>query len=186
MDYTRNELRVLWYIKKRNPLLSKSFNVKDSLIVEIATDQDLRKNTVSAILKHLEVNCIIVRTYKRPITAEFAGKVGYNPLIKIELIDPDMYLPPLPAPLPLAAVVAKENEDLYERTNHEPSVEAIVEALLNRVIVLQGQVDKLQGIVESQAAELIKRKERPVREHLTSRIKDILPPEDWEKITHGK
>lgn len=187
MEYTRSELRILWYIKKNGPLINTSYNVKDSMLVKMAEVMDIRKQTIAAILKKLEQACIVVRTYKKTVDAGFATNVGYNPLIKLELVDPDMYLPPLPPPLPLAAVVAKENEELYERTQYEPTPESMLEALVNRVVLLTAQIEKLQNIVDEQAKELLKRKEhRPVREHITNRIRDILPPEEWDKLTHDK
>jgi hypothetical protein len=115
------------------------------------------------------------------------GKGGSNQLIRIELVDPDMYLPPL-IPIPLAVVVAHENEELYERTAHEPTADDILEALLHRITELQGQVDKLQDIVSAQAdkiqqqAKEVKRKERDP--HLTQRLQGALTPEQWEALTH--
>lgn len=188
MDYTGTELRILWYLKKNGPLQAKSSNPKDSVVTRMVNDLGLKNAWVRASLRNLERRCIILKTYAREIKQSFSGNQGYNAIMGIELIDPDMDLPACPAPLPLAIVVAHENADLYERTTVDPSPEAILEALLNRITELQVQVDKLQDIVAAQADQLAKASanSRRTSDHLTSRIRDVLPADTWDRLTHGE
>lgn len=183
MEYTNTELRVLWYIKRHGPLIAKSDSPSASLIRLITDAVPMSRQTIANALRTLEDRCLILKTYKREKAASFDASNGFNPLIRIELVDPDMHLPPLPPPMPLGVVMAKETREM-ERTV-EPSPEAIVEALINRITELQGQVNKLQDIVEQQATMLSKASEakKANSTHLTSRIQGALTEAQWAALT---
>lgn len=189
MEYTHNELKVLWYLKRNGPIVRTDTRAgQPGMMTELAETLDIRRATLNYVFRGLENKCLIIRTYRRETkqVRNFEDKMGYNPLIKIELIDPQMYLPPLPAPMPLAAVVAHENEDLYHRIVHEPTTEEIIIALLSRNEQLQEQINKLQEIVQAQANEMMHSKQQHrAPEHLMSRVKGALTPEQWEALQHG-
>ena len=188
MEYTNTELRILWYLKRHGGVITaKTDSPYESLGGLLASELRVSPGHLRYALRHLEANCVILKTYKRPIKQDFAGNAGFNPILKIELVDPNLKLPTEPPPLPLAVVVAHENQDLYERTAVTPSPEAILEALLNRIGELQTQVDKLQDIV-AQQADLLAKADKHTRasvDHLTSRIQGALTAEQWDALTHG-
>lgn len=186
MEYTRYELQVLWHLKRNGGAIkAKSDSPKDAIVAIMAETLDIRRQSIHHVLRILEEKCLIVKTYK------YGGKVGsagYDLILKIELIDPQMYLPPLPAPPPLAAVVSRENEELYQRTAVEPSDEAIILALVTENEKLRFQINKLQEVVNVLAKEneqLKHQKERKPRDpHLNQRLGDALPPEAWDRLRH--
>lgn len=184
MEYTRYELQVLWYLKRHGGVVSaKSHDNKDSIVTIMAETLDIRRQSVNHALRELEKKCLLIKTYAK------GGKIGsggYDIIIKIELIDPQMYLPPLPAPLPLAAVMSRENNELLERTATEPTNEAIILALLDENEKLRAQINKLQEVVNALAKEneTLKHHQahKPRNEHLNQRVQDALPPEVWESL----
>lgn len=183
MRYSDTELRILWYLKRNGPIERGTA----SLIQEFADILGIKVHSLTYCLRNLENQSIILRTYERG-KPEFADNRGPSALIRVELVDPNMQLPAI-EPLPLAIVVARENEELYERTVHEPSPDDVIMALLTENTKLRDQIEKLKDIIEGQAKELIKHQEqskRKVPEHLMSQVKDALPPEIWEEITHGR
>ena len=199
-EYTRNELRILWHLKRHGPytnpgVIAGRGGVESSIVNQICEQLDLRKHTVQAILRHLEKQLLVLRSYKRPKTESFGGGPGFNPMVRLELIDPDMWLPELPPPLPLGVVLANENEEMYQATSRAPTEERVIEMLLKRIEELQEVADKLHTIVTEQAAEnetlkhQVERLTRPARkhlsEHLSSRVQDSLTPEQWDALSHG-
>jgi DNA-binding transcriptional regulator GbsR (MarR family) len=182
---TENELRVLWHLKLAG---GATINLRE---MEDATQ--LAHSTMYACLASLEDKCLVIRT--------FGGK-GNRSILKVELVDPHMPLPPMPKPIPLAVIMDRETvaldsviESRKQATAVMPSIEAIIEALLQtndelRATIetekqrLQGQVDKLQDIVEAQAQELMKRPPSPRIEHLTHRVQDALGKDVWDRLTH--
>ena len=183
-EYTNNELRVLWYLKRHGPLVRRN---NESLLRRVVSDLNdaIAIDTIRTILLHLEKRSLVLRTYKRGLQPFNSGQ--NNPMLKLELVDPEMWLPPCPPPIPLAVVVAHQNEELEERTAHEPTIEAIVGALIDRSIELQKQVDKLHDMVEGLNAEneRLRKEARPKpAPHLTSRVRDVLTPEQWETLRH--
>src|SRR5215472_7384634 len=96
--YSRSELRILWYIKKHRGVLTRN---KSSIITQISNNLDLSMPTVRSTLQKLEERCFILRTYKYDRPKTFADKEGANPLIKVELVDPNISLPAEPKPLPV-------------------------------------------------------------------------------------
>lgn len=187
--FNHTELAILWMLKRRKGKVvrgKKGTSAERSCVTIIANEIGKNTNTVRYSLAQLEQNNIVLRTYPRPKADSF-GEDGNNPMLKVELVDPKMYLPPLKQ-TPLGVVVAQENRDLDERTAHEPSVDAIVSALVDRLEEYQKQVNKLQDIVEALTSEnekLRRRVERPKpSEHLTSRVRDVLTPEQWEELRH--
>lgn len=193
-QYTRNELKVLWHLKRNGGWIAKP-DAKPgypSLLDDLVGLLDIRVATLRYTLRNLEQRCVILRTYRKANAVRFAESKGYNPIIKIELCDPGMWLPNLPAPLPLAAVVAHENEELHERTAHEPSNESIILALLERNEELRKQLDRLHEIIIGQEQEVETLKKQVARvtaprgrpEHLTHRLKDALTVEKWDELEH--
>jgi hypothetical protein len=146
----------------------------------------MRRGTISYCLRELEKKCLLIRTFSKGGGAK-AGSFDF--IIRVELIDPQMYLPPLPAPLPLATVINHENNDLYERTAiEEASNEAVMLALVTENEKLRFQINKLQEVVATLAKENeeLKKQHAPRRrdEHLNQRIQDALPPEVWDQLHH--
>lgn len=179
MDYTPNELRMLWHLKRNGPLVREG---NQSLLGQLAYNLSLSVGSTRTILRNLEQRCLVLRSYKYPQPHRFSeGK--NNPLLKIELVDPDMALPPVP-PLPLAVVVARENEELAERCAVEPSVEHMVDALIDRALELQKQVDKLQDVIAGLAAEndRLRHPAQQSIQHITQRVRDALTPDQWDEL----
>jgi|SRR5215471_1433154 len=195
MEYSRNQLRVLWFLKRHGPLvrsLDELGPTKPGIVSIIGGELDIRTHTISYILRELESESLIIRSYVRP-KSSFNDKGGYNPMIRLELVDPSMWLPEMPPPLPLSAVIAHENEDLEERVlsqADEPTYERVISALLDRNTELQGQIDKLVQVVKDQAAEndtLKKQVERSrgtgrVSGRLSQRVQDALTVEQWDNL----
>lgn len=181
--FTLNELRMLWVIKRHGGKLTTE-HAGGSIYSFLADELCISQATVRASLRQLERESVVIRHFKRPVTA-FAG--GPNTLMAVELVDPSMKLPPV-EPVPLAVVVAHENAELLERTAHEPDAAQMLNALVDRCVELQQQIDKLVALVEKLNEEntsLKKRVERkPPPEHLTSRIKNVLTDEQWERMRH--
>src|SRR5215469_105388 len=174
-DYTSNELRVLWYLKRHGPLVRQEVGQSTtgaSLLNQLAEGTDLGVASIRHILGNLEGRSLVMRTYRKGYTPSFRTQ-GYNPLMKIELVDPEMYLPPFPKPVPPQFVLAAENVEMYERHVEEPSAEAIVDALLSRIEQLQGQVNTLQNMVEKLETRH-QQENRPKPSHLTERLKNAL------------
>jgi hypothetical protein len=147
---------------------------------------DLGVGTVRYVIGGLEQRSLVLRSYRSGKRQDF-GNQGYNPIVRIELVDPNMELPPL-KPIPLAVVIAKENQELEERTVHEPTAEAIVDALLSRIAELQGQIDKLCSVVREQEDEMSKLRKRaatPPAPPLTEKVRNALTEEQWEALRHG-
>jgi hypothetical protein len=153
---------------------------------------DIRPSTVKYILRDLEQMTLVLRTYART-KSSFNDKGGFNPMIRLELVDPSMWLPELPPPLSLGTVLAHENAEMEERVLTQadgPTYERVIGALLDRNAELQGQIDKLVQVVKDQAAEndtLKKQVERSkgsgrVSEHLSQRVQDALTPEQWNRL----
>ena len=202
-DYTRNELKILWYLKRKGPLVNNGpyspaaeRDIKRSILHRLAIHCDIRKNTVAYILKSLEDRSIILRTYNRKKAIDFSDKTsGYNPIVRVELVDPTMWLPELPPPMPLGVVMAKETEEMYERSAEAPTLERTITALLDRNEELQNQINKLCLVVEAQEMEnkelkdKVEKLSKPAKTHisngLTDRVKSALTPEQWEKLRHG-
>jgi len=187
-QYTRNELKVLWHLKRYGPCVH---NPKTgSLIVHVSGILDLRPNTFRGVLRHLESRTLVLRTYAKQQRS--FGEGGGNLLVRIELVDPSMWLPELPPPLPLGVVMDQENRDLYERTCETPTEERVIEMLLARNDELQAQINKLQEVIEGLAAEnsklafQVEKLSRPARrhvaDHLSSRIQNALTPEQWDQL----
>src|SRR5262252_5299158 len=147
-QYTRNELKILWHLKRHGPLTCLPGS--GSLIKSVAAVLDLRPNTFGYILRGLELRSLILRTYAKG-KPDFASKGGQSQLLRIELVDPGMWLPELPPPLPLGTVMRNENNDLYERTCETPTEERVIEMLLIRNDELQAQINRLQEVIEAQA-----------------------------------
>lgn len=121
-------------------------------------------------------------------TASAFGEGAGNPMIRLELLDPGMKLPPEPKPIPQIVVDARENEELYEMTAIEPTPDAIILALLGRNEELQDQITKLQDVIvqlQGQVHAMQREQTRKVPEHLTSRIRDALTPEQWDELSHS-
>jgi DNA-binding transcriptional regulator GbsR (MarR family) len=183
MPYTPSQLRVLHCLRRHGGKLLVGKTVKH-IYSYIEEEMHMQNSSVRTALRELEAASIVIRTFKRPVTG-FAG--GPNTLIRVEMVDPKMPLPPCP-PLPLAVVIARENAELAERTAHEPERDDVIEALLVRNEELQGQIEKLQSVVEKLNDELesLRKKEsrKKVPEHLTQRLQDALTPEKWEELRH--
>ena len=186
MEYTHNELKILWHLKRNGGVITaKSDKNKDSIVTLMAETLDMRRGSVGYHLRTLEQEkCLIVRTFK---ARGDHSRGDFGILIKVELIDPQMYLPPLPGPMPLAAIVSKENEELYDRTLCEADDDAVILALVTENEKLRFQINKLQEIVAAQAKEIetLKRPARRERsEHLNQRVQDALPPDVWDQLHH--
>jgi hypothetical protein len=154
----------------------------------MAADLSLNNRSVARCLQEMEADCILVRTYRRPLAGTWGPENGgYNALLSIELVDPDMWLPEPPPPPHPQVIEARENRELDELTAREPTADRIIEALLARNDELVEQLAKLQDIIEAQEAEKQKaaRQEnhRPP-EHLTQRVRAALRPEQWEDLRH--
>lgn len=181
MKFTRSELVLLYYLKRSGGAVETN---RPGLLGVIATATNLTVGIVKASLRALEQQAVILRTYERPSSGTFAG-AGYNPLRRVEMIDKQMALPPMPR-VPLCAVVAKENEQMYEATAKEPGLEDVCVALVAENEKLRDQISKLQDIVEQQARQLTQAtKVSHVPSHLTSRVRDALPTAVWESLTHS-
>jgi len=201
-SFTRNELRILWHLKRRGPLIAPNEGPQGSIIVQLASDLDLRKTTLNSCLAHLEKQCYILRTYKHGNRSGI--NQGYNPVLKLELVDPKMWLDPLPEPPP-KVIMANENEAMQHQypvrnTNHEPSPESVILALLERNEELrqeraemQAQLDKLHEIILRQEQEVTTAKKQvaavaavPRFDHLTNRLQDALGEETWESLKNNR
>lgn len=182
VQFSYNQLKVLWYLKRHGPI--ERNDARMSLMRFLAEALDLDPTQVQRLLHGLEKRNVVLRTHRRK--GAFAS--GGNPLLRVELVDPKMSLPPLKAPN-VEVVIAQENRALDELTAHEPSTDAIVHALVDRIVELQAQVDKLQGVVEALNAENEKLRKRTERrqpsEHLTQRVRDVLTPEQWADLRHS-
>lgn len=193
-SFTYSELKILWYLK-RGPLMVKDTTPtggrgpKISLLNRLALDLEMSVSSVSYNLKNLEDRCLILRTYKGERAGNFVSDKGYNPLVKVELVDPDIHLPELPK-ISLGVVLAHENEDLLVRTEHEPSYEDVMMALVDRIQELQVNVDKLQDalIKSSEENERLKKDvaevKRPPRTHLSDPVRNALTKEKWDELKH--
>lgn len=160
---------------------------RGSIINELAEITGIGNSTVRACLRTLEQQTVVLRTYMKGTANKFGEGAG-NPMIRLELIDPSMSLPPCPTPIPVVVVDARENEELYQRTRVEPDHDAVVLALLARNEELVDQIAKLQDVVvqlQEQINMLTRQQDRKIPEHLTSRIKDALTPEQWDALTHS-
>jgi hypothetical protein len=162
----------------------KGGSIKYSLMGKLGYELNMTVDSVRYTLNQLEARSLVLRTYMKGRTAQV-----HNPLTRIELVDPTIELPPLP-PNPPAIVIMKENEELLERVAHEPSVEDMVMALVDRITELQTQVDKLHTIVcqlEQENTNLKKsaaQTHKTVSQRLTQRVQDALTTEQWEKLRH--
>lgn len=185
-QYTFPQLKVLWWLKRNGPAVSDG---KISASEIVADGVGLNSRYIRQILKHLEDMSVVIRTYAKPKARSFTEPMGGNLLLRIELVDPNMWLPMMPD-LKLGVVIAKENVELLERTEHEPHWEDVVLALVERNEQLVQQIDKLQVIVDDQAKQLLahaeEKRARHIPSHLTSRVRDALPPETWERLSHGR
>lgn len=183
--FSPSELRVLWYLKRHGGKISAKIG-EQTLYNRISEDTGMVRGTLRAALRDLEKASVVIRHFKRAPTG-FGDGAGINSLLAIELVDPKMQLPPEPK-LSLGYVVAYENNEMLERTAHEPDATQMLDALVDRCMELQRQIDKLGEIINKlneENASLKKRGERkPPPEHLTSRIKDVLSPEQWEAMRH--
>lgn len=186
MGYKPIELRVLWYLKSAGGSIT---NDKGSIPARMAEDIRVSVSNVRTTLGYLEKQSLVIRTYRHalPENAQFGDARG-NILLKVELVDPNMPLPPCPPPIPLVAVLERENEELYERTAVEPDLESALVAVLARNDELQAQVTKLQDVVVALTEQLEKiqktASKRPVPEHLTAKVRDALTDEQWSSLTH--
>ena len=190
-QYTRNQLRILWLLKRKGGSFSRPG--KESLLKVMGQELDMRPASVSYVLRELERMSLVLRHYIKGRPSTYAGGEN-NPLVKVEMCDPGMWLPELPPPLPLGTVMRNENNDLYDRTAHLPSEERVIQALLNRIDELQTVIDKLHHVVNDQAQENETLKEqvgrltqparRRVREHLYDQVRNRLPPEQAEALEH--
>lgn len=183
--FTSNEIRMLHYLKRHGPIVKGK--EKGSLLNRIAEAVPLTPGTTRAVLRSLEVKCVILRTYSKGGAAKFGENKG-SLLVKVELIEPNMILPPMPRSLPPIVVDAQENEELYQRTTIEPSPDAVILALLGRNEELQDQITKLQDVImqlQGQVNAMKQDQTRKVPEHLTSRIRDALTPEQWDQLSHS-
>jgi len=193
-----SELRILWYLKRNGPMTrGKS---EGGIQSRLADELRMKVGTVRWALRELERKCVVLRHYKNPKAETFTEGGGQNPMIRLELVDPNMALPPEPAPIPLAVHLANENDELLERTEHEPERDDVIEALVLRAVELQTQVNKLQDIVQKlnaqnddltarlqqridrDKAEAHERRKPPA--HLSQSVRDVLTPEQWEALKH--
>jgi len=191
-QYTRNELRILWHLKRHGPWVKHP--KERSLLKGKAGELDIRPATLATILRVLEQRSLIIRHYEKGRSSKYASGEN-NPLLKVELVDPSIWLPELPPPLPLGVVMDQENRDLYEKTCETPTEERVIEMLLIRNDELQAQINKLQEVIEGLAAEnnklafQVEKLSRPARrhvsDHLSNRIQGALTPEQWESLRHN-
>jgi DNA-binding transcriptional ArsR family regulator len=222
--YTISELQVLWYLRvEGNGTILGGESPAKSIISKMARDLDVPASSVGNALRKLEEKALILRTYKRESTNKFHDSQGFNPLLKVEMIDSEMEIPMIPAEarkrlietpaaieeappvvepeLPLiedvmpVTVMQRENADLLERERQrrlfDPSPDAIILALLERNEELRAQIEKLQTVVidlqaeaESKERTIKALRDRPRRvdDGLTSRIRDALTDEQWDKL----
>jgi hypothetical protein len=181
--YSRKELRVLWYLKRNGPMVLGKKTGNYSLIGKLSAATGV--SSMRYILDRLEARSLVLRTYEGGKKGSFSG--GTTPVIRIELVDPNMGLPPLPQNPP-AVVIVHENEELYERTAEEPDTEAMMHALIDRITEIQSQCDKLQQIIVEQEVEIekLRKQVQPRRpsQGLTQRVQGVLTAEQWEKLRH--
>ena len=195
-QYTRNQLKLLWFLKRKGGSFSRhpaDMTPGGSLLKVMAAELDIRASSVGSILRQLEAKSLVLRHYLKGRASAYASGEN-NPLIKVEMCDPKMWLPELPPPLPLGVVMQHENNDLYERTAELPSEERVIEALLARIDELQAVIDKLHTVVTTQAEEnetlkhqverLTKPARRQVRDHLYEQVRNRLPPEQAAALEH--
>ena len=191
---SHNDLLVLHHLKRYGPL--KRIKRGHSIINDMAAELGMKTSTLKYILRKLEKQCIVLRTYEKPQSHSFSEGAN-NPLIKLELVDPNMELQAIPQvyrpldpprPLPLAATMERENRELEERVeqqhSNEPTVESIIEALIDRALELQKQVDKLHDVVDglTQENERLRKAATPKPAHLSSRVRDVLAPDVWDNL----
>jgi hypothetical protein len=182
-EYTPRELQILWHLKRAGGKITRTTN--HSLLSETAYALNMRASTFRHLCADLETRCIILRTYRLGKSATFESGRN-NPCTSIELVDPRMDLPYL-APLPAAVIIAHENDELAERLTREPSTEQIVEALIDRALELQKQIDKLQDVVDGLNAENTRlqaqaRSRREPTPHLQQRVQSVLTAEQWDTL----
>lgn len=180
MNYNKTQLRILWYLKQHGPIKRTTSTGYMSLVTRLSDALEIKPSLIRYNLKVLEEACVILRTYAKGKPATFEDARG-NTLLSIELVDPTMSLPPKPVwnPTPVVVVDAQENEELYESSLIEPSQDSVILALLERNDELTTQITKLQDVIQKLTAE-----KRSVPEHLTSRVRDALTPEQWDQLTH--
>jgi hypothetical protein len=191
-EYTHNQLLVLHHLKRYGPITRAPGT---SILQSMSAELGMKVSALTYQLRTLEAKCLVLRTYERPATRKFGAGASNNPLVKVELVDPNMSLPPIPQvyvatppdrqrkPTPLGIVIAEENEDLEERIEHnEPTVEAIVEALIDRALELQKQVDKLQDVIAGLNAENTRLRQPKPQAHVTSRVRDVLTADQWDTL----
>lgn len=191
--YTHNQLLILHHLKRYGPLnrTTSEGNITETMAVELG----MKHSTLKYLLRNFEKDCIILRTYSGGIKAARFGAGANQPMVKLELVDPNMPLPPIPQvytphpppkPLPLGVVLAHETEELEHRQNGTaPTVESVIEALIDRALELQHQVDKLHGVITQLTSEndlLKKRLKPPPNPHLTERIRGVLTEEQWTNL----
>lgn len=183
-EYGSNQLRVLYYLKQHGPL-QKTRGI-GSLYSVIADSTGLSRNSVRFAVKELEDKCVVLCTWSKGRPEKWGSNRGSH-VTRIELIDPAMKLPAPPKPLPAIVVDARINEELYQITIQEPSLEETLIALLERNEELQEQVNKLQDVIVQLSEEQQKqeRGRRPIPEHLTSRVRNALKPEQWDALSHS-
>lgn len=193
-DYTHNELLVLHHLKRYGPIIATV--ERSSIYTDMAAELGMKVSTVKYLCRKLEDRCLVLRSYERP-TKGFNETAGTNRLLRLELVDPNIDLPAIPQvyskhepprPLPLAATMERENRELEEKVNHqqdhEPSVEDVIQALIDRIVELTQQGDKLMGII----GNLTKENERltkaatPRPTHLSSQVRDVLSAEVWANL----
>jgi hypothetical protein len=179
MSYTNSELQLLSYLKHHGGKVERQGYA--SLYARIGTDLNMKVGLVRTVARQLEARCLLLRNFDRPKADRFNPSAGANALMSLELVDPNIELPPW-APIPLAVVIAHENEEMAERTAHEPTPEVVILALLKRNDELQTQVDKLHHVVEDMARN---QRDRHIPEHLSHRIASALGPEEWERLRHA-
>jgi uncharacterized coiled-coil protein SlyX len=162
-------------------------------------------STTTRVLADLHERSLVLRTYRYPLGGDMRG----NRLDRVELVDPAMTLPapprgPVgraspktgktrqpasgPSVRPAVALV-RETAVLEERTARQPSIERVVDALVERALELQRQVDKLHGVVEALGEEndrLRAAGRSQGQPHLSQRVRDVLTPEQWDALRHGE
>jgi hypothetical protein len=190
-EYTHNQLLILHHLKRYGPITKPP---NDSILRVTAAELGMKVSALTYQLRTLEAKCLVLRTYERPATRQFGAGASNNPLTRLELVDPNMTLPAIPQvyvdrqrkPTPLGIVIAEENEDLEERIEHrnhdEPSVESIVEALVDRALELQKQVDKLQNVIAGLNAENARLRQPKPQPHLSARVRDVLTDDQWDAL----
>ena len=199
-EFSYKELQILHYLKRRRGVMvhRPPFRPgqREGIVNTLAEALDIKQTTIGYVLRRLEERCLVIRSYLRPKAGGFRDGTGYNPITRLELVDPTMDLPPLPQP-PLGVVVARENRELAERVapNHDPTVEQALLAVLDRNDELQKQLDRLREIVDAQAKdnitlrEEVERLRRPpvkhVSEGLQERVRGALTEEQWEQLRHS-